>query len=89
MRIPRAPGLKLAPWLLALDAAIIARDHWNRLEPKDRRELTRIVGKFKGRPSNLTSRDRSELIRIVRELDLITAGRKLLPLRGGVRKGKR
>jgi hypothetical protein len=89
MRIPRVPGLKLAPWLLALDAAIIARDHWGRLQPKDRRELTRIVRKFHGRPSDLTPRERSELVRIVRQLDLITAGRKLLPLRGGVRRGKR
>ena len=88
MRIPRAPGLKLAPWLLALDAAIIAREHWSRLHPTDRRELTRIVRKFHGRPSDLTSGERSELVRIVRQLDLVTAGRKLLPLRGGVRRSR-
>jgi hypothetical protein len=89
MRMPRVPGRKLAPWLLALDAAIIARDHWGRLQPHDRRELTRIVRKFHGRPSDLTPRERTELLRIVRELDPITAGRKLLPLRGGVRRSKR
>lgn len=87
--MPRVPGRKLAPWLLALEAAMIARDHWTRLEPKDRRELTRIVRKFHGRPSDLTPWERSELMRIVRKLDPITAGRKLMPLHGGVRKSKR
>jgi hypothetical protein len=89
MRIPRVPGRKLAPWLLALDAAMIAREHWGLLQPKDRRELTRIVRKFRGRPSDLTPAERRELVRIVRQLDPVTAGRKLMPLRGGLRRSNR
>jgi hypothetical protein len=89
MRIPRVPGRKFAPILLAIEAAMIMRDHWGRLPAKDRRELIRILRKFQGRPANLTSKDRSELLRIVKQLDLITAGRKMLPLRGGVRKSRR
>jgi hypothetical protein len=89
MRIPRVPGRKFAPILLAVEAAMVLRDHWGRLPAKDRRELTRILRQFQGRPGNLTARDRSELLRIVKQLDLITAGRKLLPLHGGVRKSRR
>jgi len=83
--MPRLPGRKAAPFLLALEAAMIAREHWGRLDPRDRSELARIVRKSKGRPGNLTPRERSELARLVRQLDPITAGRKLLPFRGGVR----
>jgi hypothetical protein len=89
MRVPKVPGKKLAPILLALDAAMIMRDHWGRLEAGDRRELVRILRKSHGKPTNLTSRDRSELLRIVRALDPITAGRKLMPFHGGVRKSRR
>jgi hypothetical protein len=89
MRIPRVPGRKFAPILLAIEAAMVLREHWGRLPARDRRELTRILRKFQGRPTNLTAKDRSELLRIVRQLDLLTAGRKLLPLRGGVRKSRR
>lgn len=86
MRVPKVPGKKLAPILVALDAAMVMREHWTRLEDRDRRELVRILRVSQGRPGNLTSRERSELLRIVRALDLLTAGRRLLPFRGGVPK---
>lgn len=82
------PGRKAVPWLLVLEAAMIARDHWGRLDSRDRAELSRIVRKSKGRPNNLSDRERSELLRLVRLLDPLTAGRKLMPFRGGVRKGR-
>jgi hypothetical protein len=74
--------------MLMLEAAMIARDHWGRLDGRDRSELARIVRKSKGRPGNLTERERSELARLVRLLDPLTAGRKLMPFRGGVRRGR-
>ncbi|MBI5104592.1 MAG: hypothetical protein HZB46_06335 [Solirubrobacterales bacterium] len=76
------PKLKPIPWLLALELAMVARDHWGQLDPRDRRELTRIVSKSKGRPGNLTPHERTELRRIVSRLDLPGAGRRLLPLAG-------
>ena len=54
------PKLKRIPWMLALELAMIARDHWGQLDP----------------------RDRSELARIVSRLDLVGAGRRMLPLAG-------
>jgi hypothetical protein len=87
--MPRLPGRKAVPWMLVLEAAVIARDHWGRLDSRDRRELSRIVRKSHGRPDHLTKSERSELLRIVRLLDPITAGRKLMPFRGLVRPGRR
>jgi hypothetical protein len=87
--MPRLPGRKAVPWMLLLEAAVIARDHWGRLEARDRRELSRIVRKSHGLPNRLTPSERSELMRLVRLLDPVTAGRKLLPFHGGVRRGRR
>jgi hypothetical protein len=84
MAMPRFPGQKAVPWMLILEAALIARSHWGRLDPRDRRELTRIVRKSHGLPTNLTASERSELRRLVRLLDPITAGRKLMPFHGGL-----
>jgi hypothetical protein len=86
--MPRLPGRKTVPWMLLLQSAMMLREHWGRLDAHDRRELNRIVRKSKGLPNNLSKNERSELLRIVRHLDLITAGRKLLPFRGFVRPGR-
>jgi hypothetical protein len=87
--MPRLPGGKAVPWMLVLEAAMVMRSHWGRLDDRDRRELGRIVKKSHGLPNNLTKNERSELMRIVRHLDLLTAGRKLLPFHGGVRRSGR
>jgi hypothetical protein len=85
--MPRLP--KLGPWMLLLQAAVVLRSHWALLDDVDRRELSRIVKKSHGDPRRLTKGERSELLRIVRRLDLLTAGRKLMPLRGGLPKRSR
>jgi hypothetical protein len=82
--MPRLPGRRTVPWLMVLEAALVARDHWGRLEDRDRHELARIVRKSKMRPGQLTERERTELRRIVSQLDLLTAGRRILPLPRGV-----
>jgi hypothetical protein len=87
--MPKLPGRKAVPWLLLLEAATVLRAHWGLLDQKDRRELSRIVKKSHGNPRNLTKNERSELARIVRRLDLIRAGRRLMPLHGGLRKSRR
>ncbi len=74
------------PWTLLLDLALALRHRWKELPERDQRELGRIVRKSKGRPGNLNQRDRNELKRIVKDLDLLAAGRDLLPFGGGRRK---
>ncbi len=75
--------------MLLIEAALVMRTHWSRLDDRDRRELARIVKKSHGLPNHLTKNERAELARLVRRLDLITAGRKLMPFRGGVRPSRR
>jgi hypothetical protein len=89
MEMPRLPGRKAVPWMLLLEAAMILRSHWGRLDDRDRVELSRIVRKSHGNPRNLSKNERSELARIMRRLDLITTGRKLMPFHGGVRPSRR
>ena len=83
------PGRKAVPWFLLIEAAMVMRTHWSRLDDRDRRELARIVKKSHGLPNHLTKNERAELARLVRRLDLITAGRKLMPFSGGVRPSRR
>jgi hypothetical protein len=71
--------------MVALDAAMVARDRWSRLAPSDRRRLAEIVRK--GRTMN--ERDKADLKRIVHSLDLLDAGRQLLPIVGGRRRRRR
>ena len=87
--MPRLLGLarrRALPWTLLLDLAIALRGRWKDLPERDQRELARIVKKSKGRPSNLNQRERDELRRLVKKLDLLAAGRDLLPFGGGRRK---
>jgi hypothetical protein len=71
--------------MIALDAAMIARDRWGRLAPSERRRLGEIVRK--GR--SISERDKAELKRLVAKLELLDAGRQLLPIVGGRRRGRR
>jgi predicted deacylase len=87
--MPRLPGRKTVPWMILLQSAMMLREHWGRLDDQDRRELNRIVRKSRGLPNNLSKNDRNELLRIVRRLDLITAGRKLMPFHGLVPRSRR
>jgi hypothetical protein len=74
-------------WVLVVaEAAIATKKHWDRLEPGTRLRLVQLVKKSKGRPSNLTVRERLELRKLVRQLHLVRLGRDLAgvasPLRG-------
>lgn len=77
--MPRLPGRRAVPWALALELAVAARDHWGKLTPGERAHLQSLVKKFKGRPANLTPRDRKDLRRILAKMDLPGMGRSLLP----------
>jgi hypothetical protein len=87
--MPRLPGRKAIPWMMVLQAAMLAREHWGRLPGRDRDELRRIVAKSRGRPSNLSTRERQELKRLVRALEPFELGRRLMPFGGGLGRRRR
>jgi len=69
--------------MVLLDVAIVARDRWTRLDASERRRLTEIARDAR----HLSKRDRVDLRRIIAKLELVDAGREVLPLIG--RRGKR
>jgi hypothetical protein len=71
--------------MIALDAAMILRNRWTRLEAHERRRLAQIVRK--GR--SMSEREKADLKRIVRKLELLDAGRELIPVVGRARRGRR
>jgi len=64
--------------MIALDVAVVLRDLWGRLEPRERRRLAEIVRK--GR--TMSEHEKADLKRLVRKLELIDAGRQLVPIVG-------
>lgn len=56
-------------WVYVLEAArwiySHGREGWERLSPRERQELGRLVNKTRGRPGNITPSERAELRRIV------------------------
>lgn len=85
--MPRIPGLaRRVPWLMVLDAGRVANEHWRRLTPAERSKLTRLLRKSKGRPSNLTERERADVRSIVSKLEISDAGRKLMPFGRALRR---
>jgi hypothetical protein len=79
------PRLRAIPWMIALDVAMVLRDRWGRLAPHERRRLAEIVRKGRA----ISERDKADLKRLVAKLELLDAGRQLLPIVGGRRRGRR
>ena len=66
--VSRVPGLRRLPVLKQLaigENALIAQRHAAKLEPAERRRLVELVRAGRGRPSNLSARDREELSELV------------------------
>lgn len=62
-------------WLIAaLEAAWLARRHWRRLDPEERARLRELIRKSRGRPSNLTERERDEATVLLEKLDYAELG---------------
>lgn len=64
-----AKAIPLAKLLAAGQVLILARRHWHRLEPDERRRLIALVRQGHGRRSNLSAGDRAELARLIAKAD--------------------
>jgi uncharacterized membrane protein len=76
------------PWLTLTRAAMIVSRHWNALSAKERTHLTQLVTESRGRASNLSLKQRAELRKLARKLDLKGMGQELWPLFRGARGGR-
>jgi hypothetical protein len=78
------------PWALVLRGGAIVGKRWTALSAKERAQLARLMRDSRGRVSNLSVKQRVELRKLARKLDLKGMSRELLPLvRGGRRRGRR
>jgi hypothetical protein len=80
--MPRLLPFRGAPWMLVLEGAFIAREHWQHLDPQERDRLRELIRKSKGRPSNLATHERDEFKRLVAKLDVPGIGREMIPFVG-------
>jgi len=79
-------GLKAVPWTLLLQVALVLDRRWRRLSEKERARLLRLLRESRGRLDRLSAKQRDEMRKLVRKLDLMGAGSELRPL---IRSGRR
>ena len=68
----RVPGVRRIPAVMLISAAevaMLARDHYQRLSPAERRRLVHLVRTGRGRTNRLTSRERAELEGLLAKLE--------------------
>jgi len=85
--MPPFTRVRTLPWLLLLDAARTTMLHLNEhLDDKDRRHVAGIARRTKGDVRKLTEREKADLKRIARDLNVTLLARNLLPTAGRLRK---
>jgi hypothetical protein len=86
----RGKWLARGAWLLAAAEVVVAvRNHvTHRLTPKERQRMLQIVRSSKGRPSNLSDRERKELRALLGKVEPGELAKKVAtsPFAGRVRK---
>jgi hypothetical protein len=83
--------LKALPWVAIFQGGVVIGRRWRALSTKERARLTSLARDSRGRPGNLSAKERAELRSLVGKLDLKGMGRELLPVarRGRGRRGRR
>lgn len=76
------------PWLTLTRAGMIVSRRWNALSAKERARLAELVTQSRGRVSTLSLKQRAELRKLARKLDLKGMGQELWPLLRGSRAGR-
>ena len=61
--------LPVAKLLVAAELVLVARRHFVRLEPHERRRVIQLVRRARGRSRNLSPRERAELAALVAKAD--------------------
>jgi hypothetical protein len=70
--IKRVPGVRRIPVVVLLSAAevaVLAKDHYQRLSPAERRRLLALIKVGRGRTNRLTARERNELEALLAKLE--------------------
>lgn len=57
---------------------MITRNHWKQLEPEERKRLSQLIRKSRGRPSKLTASERQEASELLEKLEYAKLGGDLV-----------
>jgi hypothetical protein len=68
-RAPLLRGLPVVRLLMLGDVVLLARDHFERLSPLERRRFVVLMRDARGRPSKLSVKDRDELQALIHKAD--------------------
>jgi hypothetical protein len=78
--VPRLSRIRAVPWLLLFEVARGVHSHvMDTLTPRERRRVSEILRKSRGRPGNLTKAEREELRQLAGKLDARGLARDLAP----------
>jgi hypothetical protein len=81
--------VRTLPWLVLLDLARLTKAHLDdHLSDKDRKRVAAIAKRTKGDVRKLTEKEKADLKRIGRELNIALLARNVLPTAGRMRRGK-
>jgi hypothetical protein len=83
--VSRLPARRAVQWTVLFDLVVVAREHWGKLTPGERAHLSALLRKSRGRPGNLTARERADVRRLAAKLELPELGRRLAPVARGLR----
>lgn len=78
----RFKALKRLPWPVLVRGGAVAGRRWRALAEKDRRRILELARRSRGLPRNLTSRERTELRKLLAKIDARAAARELLMVTG-------
>ena len=80
------PAVRAVPWArIIFFARVVLNRLGEDISAKDRRRLTELVRVSKGDPRTLTKAERSEVVRIVRQVDLAKLSREIAAVGAGGR----
>ncbi len=83
------PAVRALPWGRILRVAQLVLDRFAEDIPKkDRTRLTGLLRKSKGDPRRLTTDERREVVRIVRQVDVAKLGREIATVLALARSGR-
>ena len=72
---------RAVPWAALLQGSVIVGRRWAALSAKERARLTELVRESRGRVSSLSVRERQELRKLARKLDIRGMGSELMALK--------
>jgi hypothetical protein len=78
--------LKAIPWAILLEAGLVVRGRWRSLPQRERAQLIGLARRSRGRPGNLSPKERAELRRLITRLDARGLAGEIAALRRATRK---